>query len=73
MYILYFLLFIEQKLTGISSRQRLYQYYCIDSPHGRCREKARWELQENFMNYIEQILEVTPHEATALRPLTSYL
>ena len=37
------------------------------------REKARQELHKNAMSYIEQILEASPHETTAVRPLTSNL
>ena len=33
------------------------------------REKARRELHRNNTSYIEQILEVTPHETIAVRPL----
>ena len=28
---------------------------------------------KNYTSYIEQILKVTPHETTAIRPLSSYL
>ena len=34
------------------------------------REKVRWELHKNAMSYIEQILEATSYETTALWPLT---
>ena len=37
------------------------------------REKARRKLHKNAASYIEQILEATPNEATAVRPLTSHL
>ena len=37
------------------------------------REKARWELHKNAVSYLEQILEATPHETTAVLPLTSHL
>ena len=35
-------------------------------------EKARWELRKNATSYIEQILETTPHESTAIRLLTAH-
>ena len=35
-------------------------------------EKAKWELYKNATIYIEQILEATSHETTAVQPLTSY-
>ena len=35
-------------------------------------EKAWWELRENATSYIEQILEATLHETTAVRPITSH-
>ena len=38
--------------------------------HGK---KARWELLKNTTNYFEQILEATPCETIAVRPLTSDL
>ena len=37
------------------------------------REKGRQELQKNATSYIEQILEVTFHETTAVWPFTAYL
>ena len=37
------------------------------------REKARWEQHKNTKSYREQILEATPHETTAVWPLTSHL
>ena len=37
------------------------------------REKSRQELQKNVTSYIEQILEATHQETTAVRPLTSHL
>ena len=37
------------------------------------REKAWWELHKNVTSFIEQILEATSHETTAVRPLTSHL
>ena len=37
------------------------------------REKARWELHKNTMNYLEQIQEATPHKITAVQPLASHL
>ena len=37
------------------------------------KEKAWWELYNNTTSYIEQILEATSHETTALQPLTSHL
>ena len=40
---------------------------------GACRERARRELHKNTSNYIEQILEATPHETTDVEPLTSHL
>ena len=33
------------------------------------RENARWELHKNAVCYLEQILEATPHETTAVWPL----
>ena len=36
-------------------------------------EKVRWELPMNVTSYFEQILEATPHETTAVQPLTSNL
>ena len=36
-------------------------------------EKAKWELRKNATIYIEEILEATPHETTALRSLNSDL
>ena len=35
------------------------------------REKTCQELNKNATNYIEQILEVIPHETTTVRPFTS--
>ena len=60
----------------ISSKLWLCQYYCMDASHGRYKthgEKARGELQKNATSYFEQILEATPHETKAVRPLTSHL
>ena len=37
------------------------------------RVKAEQELHKNATSYIEQILEATTHETTAVRPLTTYL
>ena len=37
------------------------------------KEKARREEHKNATSYIEQILETTPDETTAVRPPTSYL
>ena len=37
----------------------------------RYKEKARWELHEYAMSYIEQIQEATPHETIAIWPLIS--
>ena len=37
------------------------------------REKARWEFHKHATSYIEQIVEVTSHKTTAVRPPTSYL
>ena len=37
------------------------------------REKVRQELLKNAMDYIEQILEATPDETTAIRLLPSHL
>ena len=37
------------------------------------REKAWWELHKNATSYFEKILEATPHETTAVRPLTFHL
>ena len=37
------------------------------------RKKARWELHKNTTSYLKQILEATPHETTAVLPLTSHL
>ena len=37
------------------------------------RENAKRELSKNVISYIEQILEATPHETIAVRPLTSHL
>ena len=36
-------------------------------------KKTRQDLHKNATNYIEQILEVTPHETTAIRALTPHL
>ena len=35
------------------------------------REKARREQHKNYTSYIGPILEATPHETTAVRPLLS--
>ena len=37
------------------------------------KEKARWELHKNAVNYMKQILEAKPHKTTLVRPLTSSL
>ena len=36
-------------------------------------EKARRELYKNVTSYIEHIMDVTLHETTAVRPLSSHL
>ena len=36
------------------------------------RDKVRWDLHKNATSYIEQILEATPHETTAVWSLTSH-
>ena len=36
-------------------------------------EKARRELHENAMSYVEQILEATSHKTAPVRASTSYL
>ena len=36
-------------------------------------EKVKRELHKNIKSYIKQILEVSYHETTAVRPPTSYL
>ena len=36
-------------------------------------EKVRRELRKNAISYIKQILEASPHETTAVRPLISHL
>ena len=37
------------------------------------REKAWQQLHKNSANYIEQILEATPHKTAAIRLSTSHL
>ena len=37
------------------------------------REKARREMLKNATTFVEQIQEATPHETTAVWPLTFYL
>ena len=37
------------------------------------RGKAWWDLHKNATSYIDQILEVKPHETIAVRPLTFHL
>ena len=37
------------------------------------RLKAGWELHKNVTSYIEQLLEATPHETTAVWPITPHL
>ena len=37
------------------------------------REKARCKLHLNAKSYLEQILETTLYETTAVRPLTSHV
>ena len=41
--------------------------------HKIYREKARWELHNNGIHHLEQILEVAPHKTAAVRPLMSHL
>ena len=36
------------------------------------REKARLELHQNTMSYIEQILEAAPHKTAAVRTPKSH-
>ena len=35
-------------------------------------EKAWWQLHMNAVSNFEQVLEATPHKATAVRPPTSH-
>ena len=35
--------------------------------------KAKRELDKNSTNYIEQILQATPHKTAAVRPPSSHL
>ena len=36
-------------------------------------EKVQWKIPKNATSYIEQILVATPHETSAVQPLTSHL
>ena len=44
-----------------------------NDPEKMHKEKHRRKLHKNATRYIEQILETTPHEITAIQPLTSHL
>ena len=35
-------------------------------------EKAKWQLHTNAVSCLEQILEASPNETAAVRPLTSH-
>ena len=37
------------------------------------RQKARWEQHKNAKSYIEQILDATPFETSAVQLRTSHL
>ena len=45
-------------------------YMDADKTYG---EKARLQLHKNATSYVEQILEATPYETTAVRPVTTHL
>ena len=40
--------------------------------NGTTRKKTRWELLKNATGYVEYILDASPHETIAIRPLTSH-
>ena len=49
-------------------------YYYIEVPHEpKAWRKAWWEPHMNAKCYLEQILEVAPHETAAVWPFTTHL
>ena len=45
----------------------------MDANKTHREKKIRWELHKNVRSYLEQILEATPYETTAVWPLTYHL